>query len=213
MQRIRRAFTNLTKFFSSHAFPVVITLCVAVIAASALWTRRVPAAALSPTPPPAGEVIASALRQQRLAAVTPTPLPASQPPLWAAPLEEYVVLRPFSESAMIRSDASGVWIFHQAVDLGAEAGTPVKAMADGRVSACGEDTHGVWLQITHAGGAISRYGALSLTGAFRPGDTVRTGQTIGFMGNSDPDETGLGAHLHLQVVIDGQSVDPVSLFP
>lgn len=204
----------LERFFASHGFALLVTICVAIIAATALWTRSSPTLVAYATPPGGDGVNAASLWQQPLPAATPTPLPSPAPAQWVAPLSEYRLVRGFSGEAMAPSGVTGLWEVHQAIDLAAPAGSPVAAVADGRVKASGTDDFcGAWIEIVHPGGMISRYEALKLLGAYQPGDPVRAGQTIGFVGNSHLGETDLGPHLHLQIITDGSPVDPFDLLP
>ena len=205
---------SLERFFATQGFALLVTVCVAIIAATALWTRRDPAVVAYATPPVGDGVNAASLWQQHLPASTPTPLPSASPSKWCLPLGEYRVLRAFSGDTMSRSGVTGLWETHLAVDLTAPAGASVAAVSDGRVKASGTDAYcGTWIEIEHAGGIVSRYEALKLLGAYRPGDPVRAGQTIGFVGNSHLGEADIGPHLHLQIISDGRPVDPFKLLP
>lgn len=214
MKQHGRTRIALERFFASHGFALLVTICVAIIAATALWTRRSPTLIACATPPAGDGVDAASLWQQPLPAATPTALPSPAPALWVAPLSEYRLVRGFSGDTMAPSGVTGLWAVHQAVDLAAPAGSPVAAVADGRVKASGTDDFcGVWIEIAHAGGIVSRYEALKLLGACQVGDPVRAGQTIGFVGNSHLGEADLGPHLHLQIIRNDCSVDPFDLLP
>jgi murein DD-endopeptidase MepM/ murein hydrolase activator NlpD len=95
--------------------------------------------------------------------------------------------------------------FHKGVDYGAPMGTPIVAVADGRVSFAGwHGGHGNFVKIDHAGGLGSGYGHMSRF-AVRAGSFVRQGQVIGYVGS-----TGLstGPHLHFEVYKGGAAVNP-----
>ncbi|MGH7932623.1 MAG: M23 family metallopeptidase, partial [Candidatus Binataceae bacterium] len=98
---------------------------------------------------------------------------------------------------------------HVGVDLAAHYGTPVKAIADGRVDTagwCGE--LGRCVRIHHDGDMVSIYGHLSrIASGLRPGDEVTMGQVIGRVGS-----TGLstGPHLHFAIEKDGRYVNPLT---
>jgi murein DD-endopeptidase MepM/ murein hydrolase activator NlpD len=98
---------------------------------------------------------------------------------------------------------------HVGVDLVAKYGTPVKAIADGRVqtaSWCGE--LGNCVRIDHERGTTSIYGHLSrISPDARPGGFVRMGQVIGWVGS-----TGLstGPHLHFALEKQGSYVNPLT---
>ncbi len=98
---------------------------------------------------------------------------------------------------------------HLGVDLAALYGTPVKAIADGRVATsgwCGE--LGNCIRIEHDNSTVSVYGHLSkIDPSAAPGSYIKIGQVIGNVGS-----TGLstGPHLHFAIEKRGLNVDPLS---
>jgi len=104
------------------------------------------------------------------------------------------------------------WRQHTGIDYGAPTGTPVSAIADGRiVMARRNGGYGNFVQIQHSGGLVSCYGHLSRYGAgTRAGRSVRQGQTVGYVGM-----TGLatGPHLHFEVRQGGKPVNPLKVIP
>lgn len=212
--RWKRVSDAYVRFVDGKGFAVLATLCAAVIAGTAVWTSGGKQPYSAPTPPVMEDQSASVLMQQSVKSVaTPTPLPAVNAPVWQPPLPELTVLRAFSSSAMTRSGVTGIWAVHDGVDLQAALGDPVFAVADGTVTACGEDgLAGMYVEIRHDGGYVSRCMGLEMTGALRVGDRVRAGQTVGFVGNRMIDEVDLGDHLHLELSLDGNAVDPLSVF-
>ena len=99
--------------------------------------------------------------------------------------------------------------YHRGVDLRAPTGTPIRALAAGKVVIAEEMYYsGNVVFIDHGLGAVSSYGHMSRIDV-RPGNRVAAGQQIGLSG-----ATGrvTGPHLHLGLNILGQAVDPLSLF-
>lgn len=97
---------------------------------------------------------------------------------------------------------------HKGVDYGAASGTPIVAVADGRVVFSGwHGGHGNFVKLEHAGGLGSGYGHMSRI-AVRSGTYVRQGQLIGYVGS-----TGLstGPHLHFEVYKNGAAVNPTGV--
>ena len=98
---------------------------------------------------------------------------------------------------------------HLGVDLAALYGTPVKAIADGRVESagwCGE--LGNCIRLDHDNNTVSLYGHLSkIEPNARPGAYIRIGEIIGRVGS-----TGLstGPHLHFAIEKRGLNVDPLT---
>ncbi len=202
------------QFVEKQGFPIIVTVCVAVIAVTALWSGRQDAPYVSPTPPPSGDVSAAQLLQQSMRdAVTPSPLPTAAPQLWHVPLDEISILRGYDASAMVQSGVTGLWAVHDAVDLQSSRGAKVYAMADGVVLAAGDDAlQGVWLHLSHADGVETLYAGLALNNDYRHGDQVRAGDVIGYVGSGPLEESNLPPHLHLRVTKEGLSIDPASLW-
>jgi murein DD-endopeptidase MepM/ murein hydrolase activator NlpD len=97
---------------------------------------------------------------------------------------------------------------HRGLDLRGAEGTPVAAMADGKVLLAEElYFSGNAVYLDHGLGVLSAYAHLSAI-EVRPGGQVSAGQAIGKVGS-----TGrvTGPHLHLGCYALGQAVDPASL--
>jgi murein DD-endopeptidase MepM/ murein hydrolase activator NlpD len=99
---------------------------------------------------------------------------------------------------------------HTGEDWSAPPGTPVMAAGSGVIEETGrKGEYGNYIRIRHANGYKTAYAHLS---RFAPGVSegvkVRQGQIIGYVGN-----TGLasGPHLHYEVLIDQNAVDPKSI--
>ena len=98
---------------------------------------------------------------------------------------------------------------HVGVDLAASYGTPVQAVADGRVEFagwCGE--LGRCVRLDHAQGMVSIYGHLSeITQGLDHGEWVSLGQVIGRVGSSG---LSTGPHLHFALEREGHYVNPLT---
>ncbi len=103
-----------------------------------------------------------------------------------------------------------VWKLHEGIDYGAMIGTPVYATADGLVTFSGYDPiTGQYIKIEHGYGYTTLYGHLSRRLVVE-GEKVRKGQLIGYVGNSGRSD---GPHLHYEVRVYGQHVNPVLFIP
>jgi murein DD-endopeptidase MepM/ murein hydrolase activator NlpD len=100
---------------------------------------------------------------------------------------------------------------HVGVDVAAPHGTPVHATADGSVFATADNpTYGLTVDLRHGdSGFLTRYAHLSRI-AVRPGQPVRRGDVIGWVGS-----TGLstGPHTHYEVFYQGWRRDPIDFMP
>ena len=94
---------------------------------------------------------------------------------------------------------------HKGIDLAQPTGTPVYATADGIVSKAERfSSYGNYIQIEHGGEMQTRYAHLSGY-AISAGEQVRKGQLIGFVGSTG---RSTGPHLHYEIRIAGDAVDP-----
>ena len=99
---------------------------------------------------------------------------------------------------------------HTGVDWGAPIGTPIFAAGNGVVIKAGWDSgYGRRVEIQHANGYVTTYNHMSGFGrGVAEGVHVTQGQVIGYLG-----QTGLatGPHLHYEVIINGNFVDPMAI--
>jgi murein DD-endopeptidase MepM/ murein hydrolase activator NlpD len=95
---------------------------------------------------------------------------------------------------------------HEGIDLGAAYGTPIAAAAAGAVIYAGwEGGYGNLVVIDHGGGIATAYGHQSRI-AVSVGQSVSQGETIGYVGSTGH---STGPHLHFEVRVNGQAVDPL----
>jgi murein DD-endopeptidase MepM/ murein hydrolase activator NlpD len=99
-------------------------------------------------------------------------------------------------------------VFHGGIDLAAPYGTPIYAASAGRVTQSGYGAYGLNV-FTQSGDSTLVYGHMSRT-AVVSGQSVQQGQLLGYIGC-----TGVctGPHLHFEVRLNGQTVDPLGLLP
>lgn len=91
-------------------------------------------------------------------------------------------------------------LFHNGWDIGVPTGTPIKAVADGKVIAAGAAKgYGYWVALDHGkiNGIIvtSEYGHIS-SWKVSYGQNVKQGQVIALSGNTGESN---GPHLHLTI--------------
>jgi murein DD-endopeptidase MepM/ murein hydrolase activator NlpD len=97
---------------------------------------------------------------------------------------------------------------HHGVDLDVPTGTPVQAMAGGRIRFAGTMSgFGSVVWIDHSGGMLSIYAHLSKI-EVSAGQSVRAGERIGLSGASGQ---VTAPHLHFEVWRWGRPVDPVPI--
>jgi murein DD-endopeptidase MepM/ murein hydrolase activator NlpD len=99
---------------------------------------------------------------------------------------------------------------HTGLDFTADIGTEIYATGDGVIEAIDSKLsgYGHHVVINHGFGFQTLYAHMSRV-AVRPGEKVKRGQVIGYVGNTG---TSTGPHLHYEVVKNGQKVDPAFYF-
>lgn len=123
----------------------------------------------------------------------------------AAPLEK---LKPTSSFGPRISPITGAPSeFHTGQDYAGTCGTPVKSAADGKITEAGWHPYGGGKRITvsHGDGLKTTYNHMSSMGV-SVGETVDKGETIGQVGTTG---ASTGCHLHFEVVVDGEKVNPL----
>ena len=96
--------------------------------------------------------------------------------------------------------------FHEGVDIAVPTGTPIRAAASGTVAiAAPTGGYGNYTCIDHGGGLSTCYGHQE-SFAVSAGQRVSQGQVIGY---SDCTGHCFGPHVHFEVRINGQAVDPM----
>lgn len=99
---------------------------------------------------------------------------------------------------------------HKGLDIASPTGTRVRAAADGRVTyADWAGTYGMLVVIDHGDGVLTRYAHNSAI-AVRNGQRVAAGQHIANVGSTG---RSTGPHLHFEVEVDGEVIDPLSVLP
>lgn len=95
---------------------------------------------------------------------------------------------------------------HKGIDMAGPIGTPIYATADGIVGRSQwVRGYGKYIEINHGNAIQTRYGHMSRLNV-KANARVKAGDLIGFMGSTG---RSTGSHLHYEVRIAGQAVNPV----
>ncbi len=99
--------------------------------------------------------------------------------------------------------------FHYGQDMGPGCNAPIWSVNNGLVITAGpRGGFGHLIEVDHGNGVVSRYGHMYSDGVLaRVGDQVTSGQQIGRIGS---DGVSTGCHLHFEVRINGENVDPMA---
>jgi len=121
------------------------------------------------------------------------------------PLEEGADVKVTSEYGMRMHPIKKEKMMHSGIDLAASLGTPVVATANGSVEKAEfQEGYGNLVKLTHSEEYATFYTQLQ-SYKVKPGQKVKKGEVIGYLGQSG---TNTCPHLHYEVHMDGERVDP-----
>lgn len=113
------------------------------------------------------------------------------------------------ETMFVFNPTLNCWTTHSGVDLAAEENTAVCAMYDGIVLEVSQSYGmGNIVRIDHGENVIATYASLNDVKVVE-GQAVKKGEEIGVVSTSASYEFTSGAHLHLEVAVNGTNVDPM----
>jgi murein DD-endopeptidase MepM/ murein hydrolase activator NlpD len=137
---------------------------------------------------------------------TPTQAPPTQAPQPSPPPPSSGGALVWPANGVLTSTFGWRWgAMHQGIDIGAANGSPIYAADSGTVFYAGwMGGYGNIILIDHGGGRVTAYAHQS--GFAVRGGGVGRGQVIGYVGNTG-DSTG--PHLHFELRVNGNAVDPL----
>jgi murein DD-endopeptidase MepM/ murein hydrolase activator NlpD len=124
------------------------------------------------------------------------------------PVDQVVSISEYTTTMVFNSTLDRYQV-HNAIDFYAQEGTPVYAVYDGTIESVTNDLlKGVTVTIDHGNGLKTVYNSLADGETVIVGQTVKQGDIIGEVSVTNRQEYGEGAHLHFQVLENGQVIDP-----
>lgn len=121
------------------------------------------------------------------------------------------ILNPFSGTELVKNETTGSWQTHNGTDFEAEIGDEVYAVSNGEVTSVTKDAlWGITVTIDHHNGFVSKYCNLSETLSVQEGDTIISGDIIGYVGQTADIESSILPHLHLEITHNGNFTDPLN---
>ena len=144
------------------------------------------------------------------AETTPAQEKKTEKPVFAYPLEgEAKVVLAYSTDHAIYDPTLEQYRTNASVSLSAKKGTEVKAAADGVVKEVKKDAQaGNVVTIAHSADWLTTYGQLEDTVAVKEGESVKKGQTIGYVDTPTKYGVALGEHLDFAMEQNGEPKDP-----
>lgn len=216
--------SKAAKFIAGKGFYVVLAICMAVIGVAAYTALE------KSEPEPFIEegqfeennddfIIPSMPDEEDLTFSDDADAPVSEatdvteetnPPVFVMPIEGNI-LKPFSEDTLTYSATYKDMRIHTGVDIAPTVANVVVSAFSGTVIGVDENTNfGTVITIDHGDGIVLSYcGVKNVT--VKSGDMVEAEEIIGEIGTV-LNESADKPHLHLELMVDGQYKDPLTLF-
>ena len=118
------------------------------------------------------------------------------------------IIKPFSVNSLIYSKTMDDWRIHEGIDIGAEKGSDIFAAQEGKVTFVGYDICKGYVVKVQNGGFECVYASLSSELPVSEGDIVKKGQYIGTVSDSQIEEVCDDSHLHFEIYVNGECVNP-----
>lgn len=122
------------------------------------------------------------------------------------------IQKEYAKDKLVYSETLKEWVTHTGIDIKAEKTTVVKASEEGTVTAIKNDPrYGTTIIVEHKDGYETRYANLLTAEFVSIGEKVTKGQTIGTVGDTGSFEILDEAHLHFELLRNGEYQDPSSI--
>ncbi len=120
------------------------------------------------------------------------------------------ILKDYSDGEMVSSKTMGDWRIHNGIDFSGSPNAEVISIQSGTVADIyTDDMWGLVLVVDHGNGMLAKYCGLAANSTPKEGAKIRNGETIGKLGEI-PVEAADEPHLHLEITVDGKTVDPLA---
>ena len=139
---------------------------------------------------------------------TPVDNPVEEIIEFILPVENYTSIEHYSDTMVFNSTLKR-YSSHQATDFIAPEGSKVYCVWAGKVESV-ENTllQGVSVTVDHGNGLKTVYNSLADGNAVKVGQTLEQGDVIGHVSVTNRQEYKDGAHLHFEVMENGEYIDP-----
>jgi murein DD-endopeptidase MepM/ murein hydrolase activator NlpD len=183
----------------------------------------------TPVPVPEQDAIAPPKQTEPVPSVKPveTPAASAPPKASAAPKQASskipdtfiwpvngTIEQPYAMDALVYDRTMQDWRTHNGVDITANLGDKVKAVAAGVVeSVISEPLFGTSVTVLHSGGLRSVYRNLAVEPPVGEGQQLGAGDVVGAVGQTSSVESGDVTHLHFEMSLAGKPVNPTEYLP
>lgn len=117
----------------------------------------------------------------------------------------------FSGDELIYNKYLSDWRTHNGIDISCEKDSAIYASADGIISEILENSMGKSVLIDHENGYVSVYSNMSEDIEVKAGDSIKSGDLIGKVSDTNASDFTNEHHLHFEILFEDKYVDPSEL--
>ena len=119
------------------------------------------------------------------------------------------IIKDYVADGVIYNQTLNLYSGHKAIDFSSEEGAVVKAVYQGVIESIETSKlNGTTLILDHGNGLKSVYNSIEVNEDLEVGDSLLKGDSIGVISTNNRLEYKDGAHLHFEVLENGQKIDP-----
>ena len=236
--KIKRAAGHVSDFIAGRGFYIVLFLCIAAIGVSgyilffsgsspakyvteeeAFASEQIPELEADMEQGPDSEVSKETSVDIELPVNVPSSVTKAESksvvskPVFVWPLKGEILMN-FARSELLYSKTLADWRAHMGVDIAAGMGAEVMSISSGVVESVeDDDLMGTTVVINHGDKLYSVYSNLAELPTVKAGDKVSSGDIIGAIGETALLEIGEVPHLHFEMVLNGEQINPDDYLP
>lgn len=212
MSKFSVAMKRFGGFVKRNAFYFLIVLCIAsvatVIALAVTRNDSMPDDTLTVSPTPDDTPV---VKPDDSTDTPITPTPVVEELKFYMPCNNGTVSKNYNDVALVWNPSLKQYSTHTALDFVSED-LNVYSAADGIVKEIGyNNLDGNYVVLSHKDGYTTRYLSLESPCVLETGASVKQGQLLGKMSTSQGSESADGAHLHFEVLKDGDAINPLEI--
>ena len=122
------------------------------------------------------------------------------------------IITDYADESLVYSKTLDEWTTHLGIDIKADKTSAVVCSEDGTVKSIKNDPrYGLTVTVSHEDGYETVYANLLSADFVKEGDKVNKNQTIGTVGESASFEVSDPPHLHFEMFLNGESINPTTL--
>lgn len=125
------------------------------------------------------------------------------------PVKDATIIKDYVGASVVYNQTLGLYSGHKAMDFASTEGAEVYCVYDGVVESVQiSKVNGTTVVVDHGNGLKTVYNSIEADENLQEGVTLLKGDVIGYVSDNNKTEHLDGAHLHFEVLENGEKIDP-----